>query len=1037
MTNHSHKPPQDWRNFDVISRNTEAAHTLFIPYADRETALAKERGASPYFRSLNGTWKFFYADSPAKAPEFYDSSYDVEAWSTIPVPSNWQLHGYGTPVYSSSLYPFQIDPPHIPQENPTGCYRRSFFVTEMWEDREIFLTFEGVDSAFHVWINGQLVGYDQVSHMHSDFRVTDYLQPGENTIAVQVYQWCNGSYLEDQDKWRMSGIFKDVYLTAVPAAHVRDVWAKPRFTDSERKQGVIDLDVWVKNDSSSASVPSQLHVALLDGHNNTVYEGVLGDTLKLAAGEEKQLTAAIAVDSPLHWSAETPNLYALVLELKDELGHVLEAGCEYVGFRDIVMKDGQMFVNGVAIKMKGVNRNEFHPDLGHVIPIESMIEDIKLMKQNNMNSVRLSHYPNDTRWIDLCDRYGLYVIDEVDLETHGFHFIDNESFSSDSPEWRPQYMDRVERMVLRDKNHPSIVIWSLGNESGYGSNHDAMAAWVREVDPSRPIHYERAVDAPVVDIVSMMYPPLEQVIEEGEKDDPRPFLMCEFGHAMGNSTGNLQEYFDAIYKYPRLLGGLIWEWTDLSLRQKDENGEYRYFYGGDFGDHPNSGTFCLDGMLFPDRTPKASIIEFKKVIEPVIIKAVDMSTGKFSVENRYNFLSLAHLQCEWTLQCDGEVIEQGILDQLNVPAGQTAEFTVPFTASCNKAGAEYWVNVRFVLREAAIWAPKGFEISWADLPVPAGAKTAPVIAIGSMPSLRTQENEAEFIAYGEDFVLAFDKYLGRISSFVYQGTELISAGPKVNVWRAPTDNDNRHAKNWRKKGLHTLQYRVDDVSISTESDQAVRITVKEAMGTAGWPKAFTTELTYTIYGTGDVLIDSHIWPREEYVISLPRFGLQLTMPDGFDQFAWYGLGPHECYVDRKQSGKLGVYSGSVQDQFVNYIHPQENGNKAEVRWASVTNRLGTGFLIGGLPLLNVSAHHYSPEQLAAAKHNYDLKPMKATVVNMDYEQAPIGNHSCGEAPPLDKYILAPKEMSYSLRLRPFSSRQISPMSLSKQLPERL
>ncbi|KQX58701.1 beta-D-galactosidase subunit alpha [Paenibacillus sp. Root444D2] len=1028
----NNKAIPDWENLEILRRNMEPPHAGIIPYGDVETALDHERAASPYFQSLNGNWKFYYAESPSQAPErFYDSSFSTDDWNKIPVPGNWQMHGYGRPHYSSSYYPFPIDPPHVPNDNPVGCYRRSFIIPDSWDDRQVFLVFEGVDSAFHVWVNGQFAGYGQGSHMPSEFRVTSLLHPGENIVAVQVYKWSDGSYLEDQDKWRLSGIFRDVYVKATPHVHIRDIAVQTRFYENH-EDAVIGLRLNVKNYADLDSGKHTLRILLLDEERQSVNEETVLASLLLRENEENALDLEIAVSAPRKWSAEEPNLYVLLLNLEDDQGNLLEAGSVVVGFRDIAIRDGQLFINGKTVILKGVNRNEFHPDFGCAIPYESMIEDIRLMKQHNMNAVRSSHYPNDTRWLDLCDRYGLYVIDEADLETHGCHFIDNESHLAEDPQWKKPFLDRAVRMVERDKNHPSIIIWSLGNESGYGPNHDAMAEWVRQADPTRPIHYERAKNAPMVDIVSCMYPSLEALIEEGEKSDPRPFLMCEFAHAMGNSVGNLKEYWDAIYKYPRLLGGLIWEWADLGIRQKLDSGEEWYAYGGDFNDHPNSGHFCIDGLLFPDRKIKASLLEFKKVIEPVKVEPVDVRAGIVKIQNRYDFISLEHLVGSWSILCDGVIVEQGELPELDVPARGEATVFIPWKKKFGQSSGEYWLHIRFALLEASRWAPQGHEIAWADLPIPVTQQVVPSIKLEVMPSLLSSETDRFLRIKGNDFTMEWSKAWGELSVLEYNGIPLLSAGPRVHIWRATIDNDSRQSKEWKKAGFDALTHRMHDMSIQLQK-HAAQITVKSTLGAAGLGNCFTTWMTYTIYGSGDVIIETRVIPREG-LPPLPRLGLQMAMPGGLDQFSWFGLGPHECYIDRKESGRLDVYSGSVQDQFVPYIKPQENGNKADVRWAAVTNALGTGLFIGGMPKLDVSVSHYSTDNLTKAKHTFDLIRLKETIVNMDYRQAPLGNHSCGEAPPLDAYLIHPVDTTFSLRLKPFSTRDQTPMKLSKRQP---
>ncbi|XEC96156.1 glycoside hydrolase family 2 TIM barrel-domain containing protein [Paenibacillus tarimensis] len=1036
----------DWSNIEVLGRNTVPPRAGFIPYADVESALANERGASPNFQLLNGKWPFYYADSPAGIPEYcQEPEFDDEEWRTIRVPGCWQMQGYGYPHYTSCPYPFPFDPPNVPADNPVGCYRKRFKVDRSWSGRQTFLVFEGVDSAFHVWINGKMAGYSQGSHLHSEFNVTGLVREGDNVLAVQVYQWSDGSYLEDQDKWRMSGIFRDVYLYSTPYVHIKDVFAKPRFDDAYR-DAMLELSVAVKNERNEASERHYLHVQLLDEEKRLVADRWFEHELMAGAGEEATVNMEISIDAPRKWTAEEPNLYTLVLALCDEVKQPVEAVTVAVGFRDVRVRNGRLFVNGQPIIIKGVNRNEFDPDLGFTVTVESMIQDITLMKGHNINTVRTSHYPNDTRWLDLCDRYGLYVIDETDLETHGCVLVGDEGYFAKREEWKAAFLDRMKRMVERDKNHPSVIIWSLGNESGYGPNFDAMAEWVKRADPSRPVHYERACEAPMVDIVSSMYPAVETLIEEGKKSDERPYLMVEFGHAMGNSVGNLQEYWDAVYTYPRLLGGLIWEWTDHGICKRSEKGEDRYYYGGDFGEQPHSGAFCLDGLLFPDRRIKSSIIEYKKAIEPVKVLPVDLISGEVKLINRYDFLNLDHLAASWTLYKDGEIEDEGELELPDVPPGSERTVTIPYRKPHQPDGCEYWIRVVFALRFGTVWAPRGHEVAWTDLQLPAVSRSAPpaVIPKASMPELAVRETGGSLRISGHDFIVAFDKAHGRITSWEWGGVQLLLAGPAVHLWRAPVDNDVHLAKQWRAKGYHQLISLPRQVTVETlagngdgERDKAVKVKVRSMLGTKAAAIAFAVEQVYTLYGSGDLVIHTTLSPQQNDLPPLPRFGLQFRMPDGFDRFAWFGRGPHECYSDRKESGKLGVYSGSVQEQFVPYIKPQENGNKTDVRWASVTGKEGIGLFIArtGTPLLNVSVHHYSTEELTRVKHVHDLCRVKGTVVNVDDRQSGIGNHSCGYAPTMDKYLLQPAEMAFSIRLTPYSMQSVSPMALGKRKPE--
>ncbi|CAN7625953.1 DUF4981 domain-containing protein [Paenibacillus sp. LjRoot153] len=1007
----------DWQNLSVLERNTEHPHAHLIPFGDWAYALANERERSPYVQSLNGEWDFQYEQSPSEvSADFFSDNFDSSGWNTIPVPSNWQLHGYGSPHYSSCPYPFPIDPPYVPNQNPVGCYRSHFQIKEEWKNRRIHIVFEGVDAAFHLWINGQFVGYSQGSHFPSEFHVSPYLQQGQNLIAVQVYQWCDGSYLESQDKWRMSGIFRDVYLLASPPVSVRDARVRTHLDERYAKASLeVQVDFAGVKDLSFVSGSFLLRVTLLDADHH-----IVSDRYHTVKQEESVVELVDEVSSPLLWTAESPYLYTLLLTMYDGEHHILEVKRLGIGFREIRIEEGRLLVNGSPIIIKGVNRNEFHPDLGYVTTLETMIHDITLMKQHNINSVRLSHYPNDSRWLELCDRFGLYVIDETDLETHGFHFYGNEGQLAQLSQWEEAFVQRAKRMVERDKNHPSILIWSLGNESGYGRNHDAMAAWIREADPTRPIHYERAYDAPIVDIVSSMYPSVETVIQEGSKEDDRPYLMCEFGHAMGNSVGNLQEYWDAIYTYPRLLGGLIWEWADQGIRQSAGTDESWYAYGGDFGEEPHSGHFCLDGLLFPDRSIKASLLEYKKAIEPVKIEVIEALLGKLRIQNRYDVLSLSHLKGEWRLLRDGIVVDEGDLKPLHTPAGQFQDVVIPLDASKLSLTGEYWFHLRFVLRDAVIWAEKGHEIAWADIPV-ATVTEAPDTenALQKASPLTIRESNSAITIIGQDFSMHFNKNLGALTAWVYKGVPLLTEGPKLNLWRAPVDNDVHLAKTWIKAGYNRLVSDVREIMVEGTEVGGCQITIKSSVGARGEKIALDSQIIYAIAAEGEVTLDVHIVPRAE-LPSLPRFGVKISMPDSFNQLVWFGRGPHECYSDRKESGKLGIYRGTVQEQFVPYIKPQENGNKSEVRWSSLTNQQGIGLLFTGQPIFDTSVHHYTTDDLTAAKHVHQLTKVDQTIVNLDARQSGLGNHSCGYAPTLDTYLIHAEPMRFVIRLKPIS-----------------
>lgn len=637
------------------------------------------------------------------------------------------------------------------------------------------------------------------------------------------------------------------------------------------------------------------------------------------------------------------------------------------------------------------------------------------MKQHNLNTARTSHYPPDPRFLDLCDRYGLYVIDEADLETHGFQPAGDLNQLSNDPAWEAAYLDRAERMVARDRNHPSILLWSLGNESGYGKNHNAMARWIREADPTRFIHYEPAYDAPVVDVVSRMYATVADMWAEAKKEDPRPFFQCEYAHAMGNGPGSLKEYWEAIEASPRLLGGCVWEWADHGIRQVTADGREWFAYGGDFGDEPNDGNFCIDGLVSPDRIPHPGLIELKKLLEPVRVTARDLRAGELTVHNRYQFSSLSHLAGTWEFRRDGELLQQGTLPRLDTPPGGETPVTLPLSLPEGTDGT-LWLNLSFTLAEALPWAPRGHEVAWAQFELLPGSPIAPAPALLPASPLIVEETEAEIVVRCEEFRLTFDRRAGYLASWEWNGVPLIAAGPAVNVWRAPTDNDVRMAVEWRRAGLDRLVPRVERVTLLDTSPEAIRIEASMVLGAHSLRPALSCRCRYTVHPSGEVTLETTVSPRAD-LPNLPRIGLRLALPGAMDRFTWYGNGPHESYSDRKESVRAAVWSGTVAEQYHPYVRPQEYGNKTGVRWAAVTDARGAGLLVLGQPQFNVSVHPYSLENLTAARHTTDLKKADRTWLYLDHAQCGLGSQSCGPGP-LEQYLLRPQETSFSVRLRP-------------------
>ncbi|MBZ9535819.1 beta-galactosidase subunit alpha [Cytobacillus oceanisediminis] len=1042
----------DWENLSILQKNRLPERTYFISYADENDALTYERGNSRGFKLLNGMWKFNYSESPAEAPDnFYSETFDVSEWDELQVPSSWQMHGYGNPHYTNVQYPFPVDPPHIPTENPTGSYCRDFYLSEDWLNEKIVIRFEGVDSSFHVWVNGQEVGYSQGSRIPSEFDISDYIRKGKNTVAVRVYQWSEASYLECQDMWWLSGIFRDVYLIKKPNLHIYDFFVRT-ILDSNYKDANLELDIILENSVNQRLENYQIDVSLLDKQYKPISNGKANTTFSILETSKLNVNIELPIAGPKLWSAENPYLYHMLITLKDEKGNVVEVIPTKVGFRSVELKNGVFLVNGVPIMLKGVNRHDHHPDLGKAVPIDWMIEDVKLMKQHNINAVRTAHYPNDPRFYDLCDEYGLYVIDEADLECHGFERVDRVNQLSDDPEWEEAYLDRMKRMVERDKNHPSIIMWSLGNESGFGSNHVAMYKWTKEKDPTRLVHYEGEcrvlmgngweqepdTDPVATDVHTTMYTSVELMDKLGARTDLyKPHILCEYAHAMGNGPGGYKEYWETFYKHRRLQGGFVWEWLDHGIRRYTEDGEEYFAYGGDFGDQPNDYNFVIDGLVMPDRTPSPGLIEYKKVLEPVKIEEVDLQNGKVKLTNRYDFNSLDHLHLCWSVKADGKIVDQGTLTVIDLPAGKSKEISIPYEfLQLKESNTDYYLTISFIQAEDTLWANAGYEISWEQFKLPVHASIMKENALETVPQLFVEDHKNTFLIKGEDFNVVFNKVYGMIDSWTYQGIELLEEGPKLNVWRAPTDNDHRSVVQWKKYGVHWLQHRINSVEYQRSSDNKkvdIKVAVRLAPPILNW--GIDIIYSYTIYGNGEIHIDLNGTPEGEVPETLPKIGLEMKLQRKLDNVSWYGRGPGEAYVDTKLASRFDIWHSKVADLYTPYVYPQENGNRHDVRWVSMTDTRGIGFIAVGSPKLDFSARYYTTENLEQAQHTFDLVEQDFITFNLDQEQNGIGTGSCGPDV-LEQYKLKCEKFNMQLCLRAFSKDDISPVQLSKQTLKR-
>ena len=985
----------DWEDQSVIGRNKMPARATSYSFSSEDQALKGDRSQARLL-SLNGEWMFhFEADSKNRPMDFYSAEAKVSGWDKIEVPSCWEMKGYGTPIYTNSTYPFPNRPPFITRTNPVGSYFRTFEIPSDWDGKQIILHFGGVKSAFYVWVNGQMVGYSEDSCLPAEFDVTEKVQKGKNTVAVQVFRWSDGSYLEDQDHWRMSGIHREVMLLAQPRIALNDFFVRTKFDENLEDallqirpvvtmKDSINIEGWTVEAMlySPTDKPKFAQPLKIDLSKIVYEEYPQRDNVKFALLETK-------VESPQKWSAELPVLYTLVLTLKDEKGTVLESRSSKIGFRDIRIQDGVFLVNGKPVKLYGVNRHDHSETGGKTVTRDEMLKDVLLMKQYNLNAVRTCHYPNDPYFYDLCDQYGLYVFDEANIETHHAS-----GYLTNQPSWHTAFADRVIRMVERDKNHASIITWSLGNESGTGPNHAAAAGWVKDFDPTRPIHYEGAQGDPnnkdykaygspefrknpylanpddtwYVDMVSRMYPTIDQL--KGLSESPyikRPIVMCEYAHSMGNSTGNLMEYWNVIHSKKNLMGGFIWDWIDQGITRTDAQGRKWWAYGGDYGDQPNDANFCINGLISPDRTVKGATEECKYVFQPVVISAYDQDKMQFRIRNRFEFRNLNEFDIRWTLTENGKDIGTASLGAFNVLPGESKLFGVDFDLS--KCTGEVWLKVSVKLAKDELYAKRGHEIAKEQFLVSAGK---PIQTLASKVAIQVFEDSEKSLTVGaKDFKVTFDKTSGYLTKYQFQGKDMLIGQLKPNFWRPITDNDIRawevlkNLSDWPSvvAGLKLVQMKVLDEGITKliiadlKSDQGLNL-----------------QLSYKVSGDGIVEVNYQAKIGEKLTEPL-RIGMTTGFAGDLGLMNFYGKGPYENYADRNQAAEVNIYSGKVEDFIYQYVLPQENGNHTEVRWLALKNATGSGLMVVGKQPLNASVWPTLPRTLQRLSISMSLNPL--------------------------------------------------------------
>lgn len=1066
----------DWENHHVLQINREPARAAFTPFH-------AQKGDCSI--CLDGTWKFRWTPVPdERIVEFYQTDFNDKDWVGFPVPANWEVNGYGTPIYVSAGYPFKIDPPRVMGEpkvdyttykerNPVGQYRRSFQLPAGWEARgQTLLRFEGVMSAFYVWINGERVGYSQGSMEPSEFNITNYLHAGENQIALEVYRYSDGSYLEDQDFWRFGGIHRSIHLLHTPDIRIRDYAVRTLPVSTDYQDFILQIDPQFSVYRGMTGKGTTLQGVLKDasGREIATLKGDVEDILDLEhkagrmnewypqRGPRKLGRMSATIKSPKRWTAETPYLYKLHLTLLTAEGEVIEQVEQSVGFRSVEIRNGQLLVNGAPVRFRGVNRHEHDPRTARVMSEERMLQDILLMKQANINAVRTSHYPNVSRWYELCDSLGLYVMDEADIEEHGLR-----GTLASTPDWHAAFLDRAVRIAERDKNHPSIVMWSMGNESGYGPNFAAISAWLHDFDPTRPVHYEGAQgaggesDPKTVDVISRFYTRVKQEylnpgIAEGEDkeraenarwerlleiaertNDNRPVMTSEYAHSMGNALGNFKEYWDEIYSNPRMLGGFIWDWVDQGIYKTLPDGRIMVAYGGDFGDKPNLKAFCFNGLLMSDRETTPKYWEVKKVYSPVELR---VESGELRVTNRNHHTDLSQYRCLWTLSIDGKQKDQGEITLPEVAPGESETIPLPVSIADMKASAKATSDLRltisFILKRDALWAKAGHEVAWEQFCIQEGALLSSKLE--NRGRLKVRADEEHLSISGSGFSIQWEKNAtGSLTSLTYHGKEMLAhpadfpLQPVTQAFRAPTDNDksfgNWLAKDWSLHQMDNPRISLDSFKHEVREDGAVIVRVqtrnryKEGM--------IVTKFLYTILSDGTIDLKTTFQPQG-ILPELPRLGIAFCLSSDYNTFIWQGRGPQDNYPDRKTSAAVGLWKGSVADQYVHYPRPQDSGNKEEVCRLMLTDRHGKGIRVDAVEdVFSASALHYTAQDLYKETHDCNLKPRPEVILSLDAAVLGLGNSSCGPGV-LKKYTIDKKEHTLHIRIA-----STAPVSVTK------
>ena len=1037
-------PLKSWQSPETLSFNRLAARSTLFPYPSLALAKRNDRTKSPWWYSLNGEWDFRLIDRPENVPtDFLQPGFDADNstdWGKLPVPSNWTMHGHDQPHYTNIVMPFDEQAPNVPSANPTGLYRTTIKVPADWKGRRTILHFGGAESVLYVWIDGHPVGLAKDTRLPSEFDLTPYVKPrSTHTLAAVVVKWSDASFVEDQDQWWMGGIYREVYLYSQDELYIEDAFVRGDL-DATLKKGTLHVDIRVGSPDAVAK-GTRAQVQLFDSVGKSVWkkrvEQCVYDT-DFYTNPHKRIILEIPVKRPHLWSAESPELYTAVITLIDAENCAVEHTTCCVGFRRIETSKRELLINGQPVMITGVNRHDHHDTRGKALTREDMLKDVLVMKQHNINAVRTSHYPNDPVWYDLCDEYGLYVFDEANVETHAYpHDI------SHNTRYAPAFLDRVIRMVERDKNHASIIVWSLGNESGYGPHHDAMAGWMRHRDPSRPLHYEAAIaddwskGNSVTDLICPMYPSIQRILDwitDPKNTNQRPVILCEYSHAMGNSNGSLGDYFDAFENHHGLQGGFIWEWIDHGLKQTAPNGREHWAYGGDFGDTPSDINFVCDGLVWPNREPHPGLFEYRYLIQPVRVEAIKPRRGEFRIQNRRWFTDLRDLEGTWTLLVDGEVVAEEKLPKLRTAPQGATDIQLDYPQLNLPPKAEVHVTFRFYMLEKTMWCDAGHEMAFQQHALPAKAFLRQRAIQTSKPNGTETPEVLETITGWEvraaKLALEVNKSRGVIENICIDGRPQILRGPQLNIWRAATDNDglklfplvgwggDRILDHWRKAGYDRLELTQSEVSIGT-NNRSVEITIDQKWRCPGAKKLITHQHRYLVKSDGTIEVANQ-FEIDRKLPELPRIGVSMILPKDNEQLEWFGRGPWENYSDRKHSAILAHYGSTVTDQYVPYIVPQEHGNKTDVRWMKLHNGKGHGVTFTAAKPMHASASHYTAADLYGAKHTSDLDPRPEVHVNLDLAQRGLGTGSCGPDT-LPQYRIQPGDYQFSFTVSPTPS----------------